>query len=63
MINGVSVQQYDSDLLWQSVAGVIVVTGHDGRSGTLSTILELSAGHNATVLGAELSVSGAWSCP
>ena len=63
VINGISVQQYDTDLLWQSVAGVVVVTGHDGRSGTVSAILEPSAGHNATVLGAELRVSGAWNCP
>jgi hypothetical protein len=62
-INGVSVQQYGTDLFWQSAAGVLVVTGRDGRSGTVSAILEQSAGHNATVLGTELSVSGAWNCP
>lgn len=63
LIHGVTVEQYGSDLLWQSVAGVLVVTGLDGRSGTLTAILELSSGRNATVLGAELSVSGAWNCP
>lgn len=63
LIHGVTVEQYGSDLLWQSVAGGLVVTGVDGRSGTVTAILELSSGHNATMLGAELTVSGAWSCP
>jgi hypothetical protein len=63
LVNGVRVQHYDTDLLWQSVAGVIAVTGRDGRSGTVSAILEESAGHNATEFGAELSVSGPWNCP
>jgi hypothetical protein len=63
LVNGVPVQRYDTAALWQSVAGVLTVTGSDGRSGTVSAILELSAGNNSTARGATLSVNGPWSCP
>jgi hypothetical protein len=63
LINGVPVLQYDTAALWQSVAGVLTVTGSDGRSGTVSAILQLSARNNATVLGSTLSVDGPWHCP
>lgn len=63
LVNGVPVQQYDTAALWQSVAGVLTVTGRDGRSGTVSAILQLSTGHNATVGGSTLSIDGPWNCP
>ena len=63
LVDGVPVEQYDTAALWQSVAGVLTVTGSDGRSGTVSAILQLSAGNNATVRGATLSVDGPWNCP
>jgi hypothetical protein len=63
LVHGVPVEQYDTAALWQSVAGVLTVTGSDGRSGTVSAILQLSAGNNATVPGATLSVDGPWNCP
>jgi len=63
LVHGVSVRQYGTDTFWQSVAGSLVITGRGGRSGTVSAILELSAGHNATLPGTRFSVAGAWSCP
>jgi hypothetical protein len=62
-VNGVPVEQYGTDTLWQSVGGAVTVTGSDGRTGTLSAILEMSTGRIATVPGTTLSVSGAWRCP
>jgi hypothetical protein len=62
LVGGVPVQRYDTDALWQSVAGILTVTGSDGRSGTVSAILELSAGNNSTVRGSTLSLNGPWSC-
>jgi hypothetical protein len=62
LVNGVPTQQYLTASLWQSVAGVLTVTGGDGRSGTVSAILELSAGNNSTVRGSTLSVDGSWRC-
>ena len=55
--------------LWESVAGLLTVTGRDGRSGTLSAILQASsaslhASDGTTVVpGPTLSVDGPWSCP
>jgi hypothetical protein len=63
LVNGVPVQQYGTATFWQSVAGILTVTSRDGRSGTLSAILEMSGPGNTTVLGSTLSVSGSWSCP
>jgi hypothetical protein len=36
--------------------------GSNGRSGTVSAILELSAANNTTVRGSTLSLNGPWSC-
>jgi hypothetical protein len=63
LVDGAPVRRYDTDALWQSVAGILTVTGSDGRSGSVSAILELSAGNNSTARGATLSVNGPWSCP
>jgi len=62
LVGGVPVQRYDTDAFWPSVAGILTVTGGDGRSGTVSAILELSAGNNSTVPGSTLSLNGPWSC-
>jgi hypothetical protein len=62
-VNGVPIEQYGTDNLWQSVAGNVTVTGSNGRSGTVAAILEMSAGHNATAPGTTLTVSGKWRCP
>jgi hypothetical protein len=62
LVNGVPTRQYLTASFWQSVAGILTVTGADGRSGTLSAILELSAGNNSTVRGSTLSVDGSWRC-
>jgi hypothetical protein len=62
-VNGVPVEQYGTDTFWQSVGGAVTVTGSDGRAGTVSAVLEMSAGHNATAPGTTLTVSGAWRCP
>jgi hypothetical protein len=56
LVDGAPVRRYDTDALWQSVAGILTVTGSDGRSGTVSGILALSAGNNSTARGATLSV-------
>jgi hypothetical protein len=62
LVNGVPAQQYVTDSFWQSVAGVLTVTGGDGHSGTVSAILQLSAGNNSTARGSTLSVDGSWRC-
>jgi hypothetical protein len=63
LVKGVPVQNYGTDDYWYSVAGILNVLGRNGRSGTVSAILELSAGTYSTVRGSTLSVNGPWSCP
>jgi hypothetical protein len=58
----VAVDEYSTNTLWQSVAGVLTVTSGDGRSGTLNAILQASNG-TTVVPGPTLSVIGPWSCP
>lgn len=58
----VDVREYATGAFWQSVSGVLTTTSSDGRSGTVSAILEASAGNNSVVPGPMLSVDGAWSC-
>lgn len=62
LVHGVPVLQYGTADLWQSVAGILNVSGSDGRSGTVAATLELSAGNNLTVTGATLSIAGSWRC-
>lgn len=62
-VNGIPVEQYGTDTFWQSIAGAVTVTGSDGRRGTISAILEMSAGHNRTAPGTTLTVTGTWRCP
>jgi hypothetical protein len=57
----VAVRQYTTGAFWQSVAGVLSVTGSNGRSGTVSAILQVSNG-TAVVSGPTLSVNGPWNC-
>jgi hypothetical protein len=48
-------------VFWQSVEGVLNVTGADGRSGTVNATLQTSNG--ATVVaGPTINVIGRWSC-
>jgi hypothetical protein len=65
----VAVLQSPTGTFWESVAGVVAVTGGDGRSGTLSATLQASSvgvqasnGHTV-VPGPTLSVDGPWACP
>jgi hypothetical protein len=62
-VKGIPIEQYGTDTLWQSVGGTVTVTGDDGRRGTVSAVLEMSAGHNATSPGTTLTVRGPWRCP
>jgi hypothetical protein len=59
----VDVREYATGAFWQSVSGVLTTTSSDGRSGTVSAILEASAGNNSVVPGPTLRVDGPWSCP
>ena len=57
----VDVREFATGALWQSVAGILTVTGSDGRSGTVSATLEIPLGNN--VPAASLTVNGPWRCP
>ncbi|MFZ0178460.1 MAG: hypothetical protein WAL84_01135, partial [Candidatus Dormiibacterota bacterium] len=48
-------------VFWQSVSGVLTVTGGDGRSGTLNAILQTSNG-TTIVPGPTVNVIGSWRC-
>lgn len=57
----VGVEEYSSDTLWQSVAGVLTITRSDGEAGTINAVLRPST---ATVaVPPTISVIGPWSCP
>ena len=56
-VNGIPSEQYGTDTFWQSIAGAVTVTGKDGRSGSISAILEMSTGHNRTSPGTILTVT------
>jgi hypothetical protein len=58
----VDVREYPTGALWQSVAGILTVTGSDGRSGTVSATLETSPGNDSVVPAASLTVNGPWIC-
>ncbi len=65
----VAVLQSSTGTFWESVAGVVNVTGDDGRSGNVNAILQASsvgvqASNGSTVVpGPTLSVVGSWACP
>lgn len=66
----VAVLQATTGTFWESVGGVVNVTGGDGRSGNVNAILQAStvgvqASNGQTVLpgGPTLSVIGPWTCP
>ena len=48
-------------VFWQSVSGVVTVTGNDGRSGTVNATLQTSNG-TTVVPGPTITVIGQWSC-
>ena len=58
----VDVREYATGDFWQSVSGVLALTRSDGRSGTVSAVLQASAGNNSVVPGPRLRVDGPWSC-
>ena len=58
----VDVREYATGGFWQSVSGVLTTTTSDGRSGTVSALLEAAAGNNTVLPGATLRVDGPWSC-
>jgi hypothetical protein len=61
----VEIREYATGDFWQSVSGVLAVTSSDGRSGTVSAILEASTNDNPgfVVPSRRLAVDGRWSCP
>ena len=59
----VDVREYPTGAPWLSVAGILTVTGSDGRSGTVSATLETSLVNGPVVPAASLTVNGPWSCP
>jgi hypothetical protein len=58
----VDIREYASGAFWQSVSGVLATTSADGRSGTVSAVLEATAGNNTVLPGATLMVDGPWTC-
>jgi hypothetical protein len=65
----VAILQSSTGTFWESVAGVVNVTGDGGRSGNVNATLQASsvgvqASNGNTVLpGPTLSVMGTWTCP
>jgi hypothetical protein len=61
----VDIREYATGDFWQSVSGALVVTSGDGRSGTVSAILEASTNNNPgfVVPSRTIAVDGRWSCP
>lgn len=61
----VEVEEYSTETIWQSVAGVLTITGSDGHSGTLSATLQATTGTSAVpgVPAPTLSIDGQWTCP
>jgi hypothetical protein len=47
---------------WTSASGVLTTTASDDRSGSVSAVLEASAGNNSVVPGPTLRVDGPWRC-
>ena len=47
---------------WKSVSGVLTTSTSDGRSGSVSAVLEASAGNNSLVPGPTLRIDGPWRC-
>ena len=58
----VGLDEYSTDTLWQSVAGVLTVTGTHGNSGTVNAVLQASTA-TVAVPGPTISVVGPWRCP
>ena len=55
------VAMFATGVFWQSIDGVLTVTGSDGRSGTVNAWLQTSNG-TTIVLGPTINVIGTWSC-
>ena len=61
----VEIDEYSTETVWQSVAGVLTVTSSDGRSGTLNATFQAANGSSVVpgVPAPTVIVDGAWSCP
>jgi hypothetical protein len=61
----VEIDEYSTDTVWQSIAGVLTITTADGRSGTIDATLRAESGISAVpgVPPPTLRVSGQWNCP
>ena len=57
------VAMFATGVFWQSIAGILTVTGADGRSGWMVATLQTSNGTTVMPGGPTLQVSGSWRCP
>jgi hypothetical protein len=55
------VAMFATGVFWQSIDGVLTITGSDGRSGTVNAWLQTSNG-TTIVLGPTINVIGPWNC-
>jgi hypothetical protein len=61
----VEIDEYSTDTLWQSIAGVLTITTADGRTGIMDGTFQAKNGISAVpgVPPPTLRVSGQWVCP
>jgi hypothetical protein len=57
------VAMFATGVFWQSISGILTVTGTDGRSGWMVAILQTSNGTTVMPGGPTLNISGSWRCP
>lgn len=57
------VAMFATGVFWQSISGILTVTGGDGRSGWMVATLQTSNGATVMPGGPTLDVSGRWRCP
>ena len=57
------VAMFATGVFWQSIAGILTVTGTDGRSGWMVATLQTSNGTTVMPGGPTLQVTGSWRCP
>jgi hypothetical protein len=58
----VDIREYLTGAFWQSITGVLTVTGNDGRSGTVYANLTYAVGGPIAPPVLPLRVQGLWSC-
>ena len=61
----VEIDQYSTNTMWESIAGVLTITTADGRSGLMVATFQAKNGISAVpgVPPPTLRVSGQWNCP